>query len=675
MKTPESSTLNEQYLQLVDEEIQREIVYEGKNSVEVDWEQMPLEIRESLEANPEKCLENLQLALFDRLRVLAPDDYEALVEKNLKVRIRNAIKAYNMADLNTDLLHKFICVNCIIIRSTNTLPMIKEAVFDCLLCDGKQRVIQEQLELAFPSFCVGWRTIRRGVEAPCRGKWQINLDESVFEDTQILTLQENPEDSRENTMPIKIDVRLPPHLIDLARAGDRINVYGLMEPLQEQLKSRIFAFTFKINNLELLGEEIRNPSITGEEKRQITKLGKDPELKQKLIASISPSIYGYQKIKYGLALLLFGGVSKTLPDGMKVRGDIHMMMIGDPGTAKSVLLQHICNLTPRGIYSSGGGASGVGLTAAVVRDKDKFVLEAGTVVLANGGIACIDELDKMGKEDRGKMHVAMAQQIVVVDKGGIRAILPAKCSVLAAANPKDGRFDPYKSVGENITFPATLLTRFDLIWLIKDVPDEVHDLQMTDHILKTQAGVEEARPPISPDLLKKYVATAKKLNPIVGEEARKKIREFYFGLRNQSGGSNAPMSITPRQLESLIRLTEASARMYLRKVATQEDALNAIELLQESLIQVGFDAVTGAIDIDKVEGRIPKSVRERRDALLSLIEDLSVVGGLGANIDEIYVDAEKQLFMDKREVNRLLETLSQELYQPRLNHYKRVKRR
>ena len=663
----------ENFLARFDKAIEKDIIYGDKNSVEVDWQQAQSTIWEFFEEHREQCFSLLWETLCSRLHVLTPFEYEEIVKRHPQIRIRNYHETLSMGDLDTSLFGKFTAINCIVTRSTAVLPLLEKAVFTHDRCGKNQTVKQDTAKLKYPVDCEDRATCRQS----CRGKWELNLNASEFVNTQILTFQENPEDAKENTNPIRIDIKLPVHLVGLAKAGDRVIIYGVIQPEQQDEKSRVLSFTLDLNNIEVLGENFQFPNISSEDEVKIRKLVSEPEFQGKVVGSIAPSIFGYEDIKLGLALLLFGGVPKTLPDGLKIRGDLNVLLVGDPGTAKSSMLQYVCNLSPRGVFATGRGSSGVGLTAAVVRDKasERFMLEAGTVVLASGGVACVDELEKMNKDDQGNLHEALAQQVVTINKAGIRAVLPAKCAFLAAANPKGGRYDPYRTPRENIDFSPTLLSRFDLIWVIRDEPEQVRDLQVADHMLKAQTRREEVKPPIDVGLFRKYVALAKQIEPKLSEEAQDKIREFYFGLRNQSGGVDAPMSITPRQLESLVRLTEASARMNLRDVATQEDALVAVELLQKSMTQIGFDPVTGKIDIDAVEGRIPKSKKERKEALLNLIERLcdNDLGGV-TTVSTILFEAKKTLLMEQKEAENLLDLLheNREILKPREGLYRKV---
>ena len=394
--------------------------------------------------------------------------------------------------------------------------------------------------------------------------------------------------------------------------------------------------------------------------------------------SLAPSIYGYRDIKESLALLLFGGIAKELPDGLKIRGESNILLIGDPGTAKSQILRYIATLAPRALYTSGKGSSAAGLTVAVLRDQDtgEFTLEAGALVLSDRGVCCIDELDKMRKEDRSSIHEAMEQRTVSVAKAGIVATLNARCSILAAANPKLGRYIPSRSAAENINLPVTILSRFDLIWIVRDEPEADVDKVKAQHILRLHtAGVTEKEPPISKEILKKYISYAK-LNstPRLSDEAAKRLEEFYLEMRKAGEASDSPIAITPRQLESLIRLTESHARMALRSEASIEDAEAAIRLLSVSLRQVGIDPETGKLDIDVVMVGTSSSTRSKIETLMDLIAEMELESkGQAVPLDRI-IEKAHDFGMTKDFIERNIERMRQDgmLFQPKAGFIKRT---
>ncbi|MEM2462990.1 MAG: minichromosome maintenance protein MCM, partial [Candidatus Pacearchaeota archaeon] len=403
----------------------------------------------------------------------------------------------------------------------------------------------------------------------------------------------------------------------------------------------------------------------------------DPEIYKKLIASIAPSIFGYDEIKLAIALQLLGGVKKRKSDGTFSRGDIHILLVGDPGTAKSVMLKFVSSIAPKGRYVVGKAATQAGITATVVRDEflRGWALEAGAMVLANKGLVCIDEMEKMTEQDRSAMHEALEQQTVTISKANVQATLRAETSVLGAANPKFGRFDPYQPVAQQIEMSPTLINRFDLIFVLKDIPEKLKDEAIATHVLREHKG-SSIRAPIEPELLKKYIAYARqKVFPELTEEAIDEIKKFYVDLRNLPSVSEdliRPIPISARQLEALIRLSEASARARLSKKVTREDAKRAIQIMQFYLHQVGIDRETGSIDIDKIITGIPASERSKiilvRDAIFRLENRI----GKLIPLQELLAELEEKISKD--ELDEIIEKLkrSGDIFEPRKGFVQRV---
>ena len=336
--------------------------------------------------------------------------------------------------------------------------------------------------------------------------------------------------------------------------------------------------------------------------------------------SIYPSIYGFVEEKYGVTLCLFGGVEKKLRDVL-FRGQPNCLLIGDPSTAKTALINAASKVAPKGIYTQAGGASGVGLTAAAVKYGDEWVLEAGAVVLANGGACCIDELEKMSNEDRKKLLECMEIQTVTVHKANIHTTLNAKTAVLAAANPKYGRYDPRYTVAENINLPPPVLARFDLIFIVRDIPEEEKDLKIAERIMETATGqLRSEFELMPPELIKKYILYAKTIKPKIKPRAQKMLIDYFVGMRAQYLNSeDKPIPITARQMQGLVRLTEANARMALKEEADLDDAIKAIELIEGTLHRAAMDPTTGLIDTTGLEQGIPKSKSDKRKTVENMI--------------------------------------------------------
>jgi replicative DNA helicase Mcm len=390
--------------------------------------------------------------------------------------------------------------------------------------------------------------------------------------------------------------------------------------------------------------------------------------------SLAPSIYGYDHIKESIMYLLFGGVPKNLPD-ITIRGEMNALLIGDPGTAKSQLLQYVARIAPRGLYTSGRGTTAAGLTAAVIREKGGGMsLEAGALVLADKGIACIDEMDKMRPEDRVAIHEAMEQHTVSVAKGGIVATLNARTAILAAANPALGRYEPHRTVAENISLPVTILSRFDLIFVLRDVPNKEADGKMSEHILEMhRKGLSPVEPPIPLDLLRKYISYAKGIKPVLTQEALQRLKDFYLAMRSASESEGSPVAITARQLESLVRIAEAKARVALRKEVLSEDAEAAITIMKRSLEEVGIDLSSYKIDIDLIMTGKPKSVRDKLQTVLSTLMEMEKETGI-VEKTALLNELETKYTISTGEAERLIGQLLREgtIYEPREGYLKKT---
>jgi replicative DNA helicase Mcm len=461
--------------------------------------------------------------------------------------------------------------------------------------------------------------------------------------------------------------------------GNRLRVNGVVKEIRRMIKGKtrtqldIYVDANYVEPTEIEWEEV---IISDEDEQKIKEFANDPDIYNKIVASIAPSIYGMDEVKKAVMYQLFGGVAHNLPDKTKIRGDIHVLLIGDPSTGKSQLLKLISSIIPRGKYVGGSGATAAGLTATVVKDEEflgGWVLEAGAMVLANKGILAIDEFDKMSKDDQIAMHEALEQQTVSVAKASIVATLPAQVSVLAGSNPKFFRFDPYKSVAEQVDIPDTLLARFDLKFALKDVPDKVKDEKLATHIIETRLKPERVEPMIAPEFIRKYVAYARKnCKPKMTREAAERLKNFYLDMRGLYSGEGA-IAITLRQNEGLMRLAEASAKIRLSDKVEVQDAERSIDVTRFSIQQLGYDYETGKIDIDKTEG-VPASQRNKIHAILDIIEMLEKKLGKPVPKEEIIAAAEEQ-GIKVQSTEELLRRLKTEgsIFEPKINYIERIR--
>ncbi|MDP8023119.1 MAG: minichromosome maintenance protein MCM [Nitrososphaeria archaeon] len=563
---------------------------------------------------PDATIEELNKAAFDTLKVENPA-YAEEIKDEFRVRIRGLTDRLNLRNVSSKYIDKLISIGGMVVRTSEVMPLMKVAAFVCPL-GHINYVPQSDTILRKPAKC-----------AEC-GEKNLELDKtkSTFTDYQVIRIQELPEELPAGQLPQYIDIEIEGDLVNISRPGDRIVVTGIIRADQEKGRRIVQQSLFKIKLQGLWIEELARGNekieITPEDEIKILEIARNPNAYEILKNSIAPGIYGHEDIKEALLLLAVGSPQVTLPDGQTLRGDINILLVGDPGTAKSEFLKYVSRLAPRALYTSGRGSTAAGLTAAVVKETNgMMMLEAGAVVLADQGIACIDEFDKMKPEDRSVLHEVMEQQTVSVAKGGIVAMLNARTSILAAANPIFGRYDPYKNLYENVNLPIPLLTRFDLIYVVRDVPDKEGDEKLAEHILEIRRKSSyKIAPPIDFMLLRKYIAYTKRVNPSLSEDASKKIKDFYLQMRSLS--QEGTITITARQLETLIRLALARARLLLKSVADEEDADRAIALVKNMLETVGLDVRSKKIDIGGILQGKPASERNKLQIALETIKKL-----------------------------------------------------
>jgi len=600
----------------------------GRESITVDFEELfafDQRLAERLLEKPDDFLQHADNAVYAQLGI-EDAEYAGKIEK-VTVRIVKLLGKEQLRKLGSKQMGKLVMVEGIVVRATPVRPMVMNAAFRCKRCGTINHVEQTGQFLRAPPVCAS-------PDCGREGPFEFVQDESTFIDSQDLRLQEKPEDLPPGQLPRTLNVKLiGSEIVDLARPGDHVSIVGIVRAFAPSRpgigKLRTFILHLDANSIEVMGKEPEARPPSPEEEEKILAIAKDPEVHRKIMNSIAPSIYGYEHIKEAIMYLLFGGVPKTLPD-ITVRGEMNTLLIGDPGTAKSQLLQYVAKIAPRGLYTSGRGTTAAGLTAAVIREKGgSMSLEAGALVLADKGIACIDEMDKMRPEDRVAIHEAMEQHTVSVAKGGIVATLNARTAILAAANPALGRYEPHRTVAENISLPVTILSRFDLIFVLRDVPNREADTKMTEHILEIhRRGASPVEAQIEADLIRKYVSYAKTIKPRLSKESLKHLSEFYLAMRSASEAEGSPVAITARQLESLVRIAEARARVALRKEVTGEDAEAAIAIMKRSLEEVGIDLSSYKVDIDLIMTGRPKSVRDKLHVILSVLIEMEKETGM-----------------------------------------------
>jgi replicative DNA helicase Mcm len=839
-----------------------------QRSLHVDWQDLyrfDPDLADDFISQPEQLQRYAEEAL--RLYDLPID--VSLGQAHVRVRNLPETESPEIREIRARDMNSLVQVHGIVRKATDVRPKIEEAAFECQLCGTLTRVPQSSGDFQEPHECQGCER---------QGPFRVNFDQSEFVDSQKLRVQESPEGLRGGETPQALDINIEDDITGEVTPGDHVSATGVLRLEQQgdqQDPSPVFDFYMEGMSVEIDEEQFEDMDITEDDKKAIYDISNQDDVYEKMVASIAPSIYGYDQEKLSMILQLFSGVTKNLPDGSRIRGDLHMLLIGDPGTGKCVrgdtkvtltdgrnvpirelvesnlenpkpiddgwydeidltvpslqndgsiahqratkvwkreapgrmyrirtssgrelevtpshplfvpannsfqpvraddlsigdpvaiaetgpesigrstaetesvlsdggmvtvpstvetdqivsietvtpdddwvydlevegthnyisnsivshnsqMLAYIENIAPRAVYTSGKGSSSAGLTAAAVRDDfgdgQQWSLEAGALVLADRGIAAIDELDKMRPEDRSAMHEALEQQKISVSKAGINATLKSRCSLLGAANPKYGRFDQYEPISEQIDLEPALISRFDLIFTVTDTPDEEKDRNLAEHIITTNyAGelttqreemsslevsteeidemTEQVDPEIDAELLRKYIAYAKQnCHPRMTEEARNAIRDFYVDLRSKGTDEDAAVPVTARKLEALVRLSEASARVRLSDTVEQDDAERVIEIVRSCLQDVGVDPETGEFDADIVEAGTSKSQRDRIKNLKQLISDIEEEYDDGAPVD-IVMERADEIGMDQSKAEHEIDKLKQkgEVYEP-----------
>jgi replicative DNA helicase Mcm len=650
-----------------------EAIKKGRRSLVIDFAELSkfdVELSEQLLNEPLEVIQNAELAILQM---------DLQTENPIKVRFTNLPESHKIEIRNIRSIHldSFMVIEGIVRQSSDVRPQVVSAKFECPTCGNLISILQLEQQFKEPTRC------------SCGRKGRFKLVAKELVDAQRIVIEESPETLEGGEQPKRLSVFLKDDLVEprmekKTTPGSKVRVIGVIKEVPILLRSGAtstrFDLAMEANNVEPIQEAFEEIDLSEEDVEKIKEFSKDPNLFKKLINSIAPSIYGYKEIKTALLLQLFGGTKKVMIDNVKRRGDIHILLVGDPGAGKSQLIQFISKIAPKGRYVSGKGATGAGITASVVRDEflKGWALEAGAMVLANNGIACIDELDKMAQEDRSALHEAMEQQTITISKANIQATLRAETTVLAAANPKLGRFDPFSPIPAQIDLPPTLINRFDLIFPVRDIPNKEQDEKIASYVLKIHQKPEEIKTEIPIEFLRKYIAYAKQnIKPTLTKGAIEEIKEFYVSLRNTAQMSEEevkPIPISARQLEAMIRLAEASAKVRLSKKVTRGDAKLGISLIKYYLSKVGMDQETGQFDIDRLTTGIPASERSRIITIKDIINTLEArKGAKSIPIEDIYIEALERGISEEK-VDEAIEKLkrSGDIFEPKRGFIQKI---
>ncbi len=660
----ESKSFFNEYKKQIGESIRK-----GKKVIYIDFNDLASSspvLAEALIANPEEVLQLIEVALEETGLIKNPRIRFLNLPETQSIKIRN-IRAVH--------LNKLISFEGIVRQASEVRPQVINAKFECPSCGTVISVLQIEKKFREPTRC------------SCGRKGHFRLINKSMVDAQRLVIEESSESLLGGEQPRRISIFLKEDLVEpkmeeKTTPGSKVRILGILKevpiPLPSGAISTRFDLAIEANNLIPLETSFEELDIDEEDERQILELSEDPEVFRKLRDSIAPSIYGYSEIKEALVLQMFGGIKKITREGTASRGDIHILLMGDPGVAKSVTLKFISDVAPRGRYIVGRATSGAGITATVVKDEflKGWALEAGAMVLANKGIVCIDEIEKMDATDRSAMHEAMEQQTVTISKANVQATLTAETSVLAAGNPKLGRFDPLQSISQQIDLPPTLLNRFDIIFTLRDLPDKAQDEAIATHVLSMHQQ-KELKIEVERDLFRKYIAYAKqKMKPKLTNEALEEIKSFYVNLRaKQSSGDITgmrPIPISARQLQGLVRLSEAHAKSRLSKKVEKQDAQVAISLMKYYLMQVGYDYETKTFDIDRFTTNVSTSQRNKILLLRETITKLEDKYGKMIPLDEL--EKELKTEISQEDIENALEQLkkSGDIFQPKQGFVQKI---
>lgn len=554
----------------------------------------------------------------------------------LALRVRDLPKTERITSskLRAEHLGRFIAAEGLVKKVAPVRPLMVDAAFECKACHNLVHVIQDEEFLEEPVQCDNCER---------QTSWRLIDEESRLANHQPVQIQETPEGLRAGTQPERLNVYFRDDLVKTVSPGDRVRVNGILVTEARRLGNRKkteFEKVLEVVSVEHEERSYEEVELSAIDVERIVELSRrDPY--QALLKSFAPDIHGHQEVKEALLMAVFSGVRTTKPDGGWKRGDIHVLLVGDPGVAKSELIFWLQHVAPRCVKTTGKGNTTAGLTASAVKsDLDgEWALEAGALVMADLGLVIVDELDKMSKDDQGAMHPAMEQQELHMNKAGISATMKTRCGVIGAANPKFGRFDPFDSIPGQINMKPALLSRFDFIFSLLDRPNREHDAGIARHMLRQREakpdGEAAAKDIVPVELFRKYVAYARRyINPVLSREASQRIEDYYVNLR---GSNQEGVAVTARSNEAFARASQAVARIYLRDEVTVDDVLVALRVHEAAMKSSGCDPETGKLDADIIATGVSHSQRDRVDLAKSAIRLLSANTELAsAKVEDVY---------------------------------------
>lgn len=610
------------------------------------------ELEKVFNNNPERVLKQFSRAIKEILQTRYPKFAQSIEEK-IQVRISDYPRNISTRAINEDYLEQFISVFGFITRTGKPIYVPTKIRYTCYAGHS----IEVNSDFGIPNM---QHTKCNKVQGDKRCGKEYELQEPLhLMPIENVSVQDLPSVLPPGEIPGQNKVIVAGSLISECRPGDKVIISGVLKKYLINPRSKLLQYKLILHANNVKKIAVDSVDITEKSNHELVRIINIPEAQryQILIKSIAPHIYGHETIKESLLLLLAAHAPKNITDFAKIkwdgakdddeydmikqRWDINIFLVGDPGSAKSEMLKFVAKVAPRGIYTSGGGTTAVGLTAALIKDPftNEYEIAAGAMVLADLGVVAIDEFDKMTDEDRGKCHEAMENQTATIAKGGVYAQLNARCSTLAAANPKHGKYNPFETVYENTKLPIPLLTRFDLIFTVQDIPEPKKDTLVAERILDTNTNLKKVTSnTIAPKVLTKYLSYTKQFHPTPTDEAKKMMIEYYVKMRSQKGNTNEEenFTITARQFEAILRLATARASILSKKNVDEDDVKRVIEIMGEMFHDTATDPATGKVDMSVLHTGKTKTENSKIVLFENIMKGL--IGdsyGNGATIDEI----------------------------------------